>query len=81
MFGHFPEGDPFSSPGLLYSATLGKTAPNSPTPTGLCPMLPASANSDQFASNRYRLLRSCRLRCEARRNPLGLENSLAISPG
>ena len=37
----FPEGDPSSSPGLLYSATLGKTAASSPTPPGLWPSLPA----------------------------------------
>jgi hypothetical protein len=26
-FGHFPKGDSSSGPGLLYSATLGKTGP------------------------------------------------------
>ena len=31
----FPEGDPSSSPGLLYSATLGKAAASSPTPIGV----------------------------------------------
>jgi hypothetical protein len=31
----FPEGDPSSSPGLLYSATLGKTASQFPHPNGV----------------------------------------------
>jgi len=37
----FPEGDRSSSPGLPYSATLGKTAASSPTPPGLGPSFPA----------------------------------------
>ena len=37
----FPEGDLSSSPGLLYSATLGRTRMSSATPTGLWPSLPA----------------------------------------
>jgi hypothetical protein len=42
----FPEGDPSSSPGLLYSATLGKTARESRNPNGVvtkpCLRTPAS---------------------------------------
>jgi hypothetical protein len=33
--GHLPEGDPSSSPGLLYSATLGKTANEFRNPNGV----------------------------------------------
>ncbi len=34
-FGQFPEGDPASSPGLLYSATLGKAASELLKPNGV----------------------------------------------
>jgi hypothetical protein len=38
-FGHFPEGDSSSSPGLLYSATLGKTASEFRNPNGVAAKL------------------------------------------
>ena len=46
----FPEGDPPSSPGLLYSATLGTRAASSPTPTGL--WLACSDNTNQGIGRR-----------------------------
>jgi len=46
----FPEGDPSSSPGLPYSATLGTRAASSPTPTGL--WLACSNNTNQGIGRR-----------------------------
>ncbi len=79
-FGHFPAGDPSSSPGLLYSATLGKTAAGCPTPTGLRPCLQSQAhehnNRERFEATSSRL----GTRRGLATTPLGLRNSLAVFP-
>ncbi len=67
-FGHFPEGDLPSSPGLLYSATLGKTASELPNPTEVVANLRRVPNRDEFVPNRSRLL-SSRFRREVRPQP------------
>jgi len=47
-FGHFPEGDPASSPGLLYSATLGKRANEFGNPNGVVAKLGAYSDPADF---------------------------------
>jgi hypothetical protein len=65
----FPEGDPSSSPGLLYSATLGKTASEARNPKGVVTK-PARIHGPSELPSTW----------SAAATPLGLRGSLLLFP-
>ncbi len=76
-----PKGILSSSPGLLYSATLGKTASALPNPTGVVAKLPAYPIGIRLVLIRSRLLSSCALDVRPGRNPVGVRKLAASFPG
>ena len=81
-FGHFPEGDPSYSPGLLYSATLGKAAEEFPNPNGVRPIL--VVYTDPAGSHCLELLSFIdfrgSLQAEGCRNPIGVARIIPAIP-
>jgi len=77
----FPEGDASSSPGLLYSATLGKMASEFPNPNGVAAGLHVESAMNSIADPDSRQLIRFGTREGLATTPAGLGNSPPSFPG
>jgi hypothetical protein len=76
----FPEGDPSSSPGLLYSATLGNPRGEFANPNGVVTKSTGTQTNQGIGRRRIVSRVHCVFHVEQRLNPVGVAKIVAAIP-